>query len=204
MERLKKKFRTHLWVNSRLQLPYLLSWVAFAALTCVGVGGLFYVFLMHTHVVFTTTVLKLLPTFPQLAESFLTLFTQLLLQEKFLVTTTYLVVFGITVGGALWASLKLSHRYAGPIVNFRNTLARIQDSRQFQSVKLRTTDALRDVADEFNQAASHILREQDLDRQTLASCYDIATEALQQPEISKHDRDLLRQIQTLTHPHRYI
>jgi hypothetical protein len=204
MSKSHKKFRKHLWVDKRLQLPYLLTFLSFAILTCVGVGILFYIFLKHTHVVFIVSVMKLIPTFPMIAGTFLEIFVELLIREKTLVTATYIIVFSIITCGAFWAGLKLSHRYAGPIVNFKNTVNRIIATRTYHPVNLRKGDELRDIADIFNQTSSSWLKKQAVEHQMLSSCYSIASEALQKADTSKEDQHILRQIQAITHIHRTI
>ena len=193
-----KQLRTRFWVDPGVQIPYLLSILGSALLTCGAVGALFYLFLSYTHGIFVSAILKILPNAPHLAEEYLTLFTQLLLREKDIITWTYGVIF-ITIGcSACIAGIKLSHRYAGPIVNFRHTIRLIIQDNKYQAVHLRKADEMRDLMDTFNHVLHHIKLKEDTEHALLKNTHHLATTSLTHPNLSEHDKKLLKEIQDVT------
>ena len=52
----------------------------------------------------------------------------------------------------LYDTLKLSHRFAGPIVRLRNGLSAWGDGKEVQPIKFRQNDFWNELADHFNRA----------------------------------------------------
>lgn len=53
----------------------------------------------------------------------------------------------------LWDTVKLSHRFAGPIYRLRHALRDLADGEEVRPIRLRDDDFWQSVADEFNRVA---------------------------------------------------
>lgn len=60
----------------------------------------------------------------------------------------------------LYDTLKLSHRFAGPIVRLRNGLRDWADGKEVSAIKFRQKDFWADLADHFNRAVERSNREE--------------------------------------------
>jgi hypothetical protein len=59
----------------------------------------------------------------------------------------------------LYDTLKLSHRFAGPIVRLRNGLSAWGDGKEVQPIKFRQNDFWNELADHFNRAVERTQRD---------------------------------------------
>jgi hypothetical protein len=59
----------------------------------------------------------------------------------------------------LYDTLKLSHRFAGPIVRLRNGLSAWGDGEEVKPIKFRQNDFWNELADHFNRAVERTQRE---------------------------------------------
>ncbi|MEM9643870.1 MAG: hypothetical protein AAF989_02655 [Planctomycetota bacterium] len=67
--------------------------------------------------------------------------------------TRFLPFFVVTcalIPAFVWDTLKLTHRFAGPISRLRSSLKDARDGKPIQPLKFRTNDYWREIADNFN------------------------------------------------------
>lgn len=67
----------------------------------------------------------------------------------------FLPFFVVTVAlipAFVWDTLKLSHRFAGPITRLRNALKDLKDGRSIAPLKFRENDFWQEIAANFNEA----------------------------------------------------
>lgn len=83
----------------------------------------------------------------------------------FVVTAALIPVFA-------WDSLKLSHRFAGPISRLRRTLLDIKAGRAVAPLKFRETDFWQEIASDFNEVMELDAASQQSDRKTVPAWVD--------------------------------
>lgn len=73
-------------------------------------------------------------------------------------------------------TIKLSHRFAGPIYRLRSTIRSLAQGEQFRPMKFREIDFWQDLADDFNQMVVRLTA--DKDEPTTSDAVDVQSGAL--------------------------
>ena len=90
-------------------------------------------------------------------------FSMLILQGWAASAPVFIILLA-TLPMFIWDSVKLSHRFAGPMYRFQKAIQEVAAGEEPRPIKLRKGDFWTDVADDFNAMLERLAREEDQDR----------------------------------------
>ncbi len=97
-------------------------------------------------------------------------------------------------------SVLITHKMAGPVYRFKQTLAEISNGNLDISIKLREKDDLKDLAEEFNKVIGDlrgVVKTLQQDDETMSSCIDVINDRIKSDQISHEaGRVLIEKMQT--------